>query len=104
MTELALETIPMILNLTPDTEARLRSIAEQRGQAPEEALIALLKQALAEAEADTEMLAELRASVEDHAAGRSMTIEEYRVKALVRRQERDARHVTNATPAPELVA
>ena len=79
----------MTLNLTPDAEARVRSVAEMRGQDPEDALIALLDQALAEAEAEEELVAELRASVEDHAAGRSMTIEEYRSRALARRQGRD---------------
>jgi predicted transcriptional regulator len=82
----------MTLTWTPDTEARVRSVAEMSGQDPEDALIALLNQALAEAEAESEMLAELRASVEDHDAGRSMTIEEYRVKALARRQARDAKN------------
>jgi len=82
----------MTLTLTPDTEARVRSIAELSEQDPEDALIALLNQALTEAEVETEMLAELRASVKDHDAGRSMTIEEYRVKALARRHARDAKN------------
>ena len=81
----------MTLNLTPDAEARVRSVAEGRGLDPEETLITLLDQALTVAEAETEMLAALRASEEDHDAGRGMTIEEYRVKALARRQERDAK-------------
>ncbi len=90
----------MTLTLTADTEARVRSVAEMNGQDPEDALLALLNQALAKAEAETEMLAALRASEEDHDAGRSMTIEEYRVKALARRQERDARNV----PQTEMAA
>ena len=77
----------MTLTLTPDAEARVRSVAEMRGQDPEDALTALLNQALAEAEAEDELVAELRASVEDHAAGRSMTIEEYRAKMIARRQQ-----------------
>ncbi len=89
----------MTLNLTPDAEARVRSVAEMRGQDPEDALIALLDQALAEAEAEEELVAELRASVEDHAAGRSMTIEEYRAKTLARRQERDKQRATSSTVA-----
>ncbi len=80
----------MTFNLTPDAEARVRSVAEVLGSDPEEILIALLNQALTQAEAEAEMLAGLRASEEDHDAGRSMTIEEYRARALARRQERDA--------------
>ena len=79
----------MTLTLTLDAEARIRSVAELRGQDPEDALIALLDQALAEAEAEAELMAELRESVEDHAAGRSMTLEELRSSLLARRQERD---------------
>lgn len=72
----------MPLNLTSDIEARVRSVAEMRGQDPEDALIVLLNQALADAEAEDELVAELRASVEDHAAGRSMTLEELRARIL----------------------
>ena len=83
----------MTLNLSPDAEARVRSVAEGRGSDPEETLIALLNQALAMAEVEAEMLAGLRASEEDHDAGRSMTIEEYRAEALARRQRRDAGNI-----------
>jgi predicted transcriptional regulator len=83
----------MTLTLTPDTEARVRSVAEMRGQGPEDALIALLGQALAEAERDAQLTAELHASVEDHADGRSMTIEEYRTQAIARRQKRDVSRI-----------
>jgi len=82
----------MALTLTPNTEALVRSVAELRGQDPEEALIILLNQALAEA--DEKMAAELRASVEGHAAGRSIAIEEYRAEAIIRRQQRDELHPT----------
>ena len=75
----------MTLTLNPATEARLRSVAHQRGLAPEATLDAVL----AEAE-DREMQAELRASVEDYAAGRSMTVGEYRAKALNRSWEASA--------------
>ena len=91
----------MTLNLTPDAEARVRSVAEMRGQDPEDALIVLLDQALAEAEAEEELVAELRASVEDHAAGRSMMIEEYRAKTLARRQERDKQRTTGSAVAEQ---
>lgn len=88
----------MTLNLSPDAEARVKSVAEGRGSDPEETLISLLDQALTMAEA--EMLAGLRASVGDHDAGRSMTIEEYRAKALARRQERDAGNAPQTKMAP----
>ena len=88
----------MTLNLSPDAETRVKSVAEGRGSDPEETLIALLDQALTMAEA--EMLAGLRASVGDHDAGRSMTIEEYRAKALARRQERDAGNAPQTKMAP----
>ena len=39
--------------------------------------------------AEEEMIAELRASDEDHEAGRSMTIDEYKARAMARRQARD---------------
>ena len=94
----------MTIHLTADMEARARSLAEERGQDPEEALIALLDQALAQAESEAEMLAELRASVEDHAAGRSMTIEEYREKALARRRARDKPSPTAHSSLAELAA
>ncbi len=91
----------MTLNLTADAEARVRSVAEMRGQDPEDALLALLDQALAEAEAEEELVAELRASVEDHAAGRSMTIDEYRAKTLARRQERDKQRAMSSAVAEQ---
>ena len=82
----------MTLTLTPDTEALLNSVAAQRGLPLEKTL----EMVLAEAQAayhdhldDDAILAELQASVDDHAAGRSMTIDEYRAKALARRQVRD---------------
>jgi hypothetical protein len=66
---------------------RLRSVAEMRGQDPEDALLALLNQPLTDAEVEDELIAELGASVENHAAEHSMTIEKYRAKALVKRQD-----------------
>ena len=90
----------MTLNLSPDAEARVKSVAEGRGSDPEETSISLLDQALTMAEAEAEMLAGLRASVGDHDAGRSMTIEEYRAKALARRRERDAGNAPQTKMAP----
>ncbi|MDQ2688229.1 MAG: hypothetical protein M3Y28_10220 [Armatimonadota bacterium] len=81
----------MTLILPPDTEGRLRTVAGLRGQPPQEALNTLLDQALTEAEAETEMIrAELQASVDDFAAGRSMSIEELRDRLQARRQARSA--------------
>ena len=83
----------MTLTLTPDTEALLHSVAAQRGLPPEKTIEMLLTEAQAAASYDKaeedNILAELQASVDDHAAGRSMTIDEYRAKALARRQARD---------------
>lgn len=78
----------MTLTLTPDTESRGRSVAETRGLDPEDALIVLLNQALAEAESDSativmseeeaqQVLAALRKSEEDFAAGRWISLEDY---------------------------
>ncbi len=67
----------MTLTLTPDAETRLRSFAEERGLAPEEAHEALLVRALEEAEAEwQDTLAGLDQSVEDYNAGRWITAEE----------------------------
>ena len=95
----------MTLNLTPDAEARVRSVAEMRGQDPEDALIALLDQALAEAEADlaqivmTEkesqnVLAALRRSEEDYVAGKWVSLEDYEAQLKERRQARLAKNVS----------
>lgn len=86
----------MAMTLTPETEGRLRTIAQQRGADPEEILLALLNPALADAEEQQTLLAELQASADDHDAGRSMTIEEYRAKAMLRRQIRDAQTTPSA--------
>ncbi len=83
----------MTLTLTPDTEALLNSVAAQRGLPLDKTLNMVLTEAQAAAEYDDlddgQIIAELQASVDDHAAGRSMTIDEYRAKALARRQARD---------------
>lgn len=89
----------MAITLTKETEARLRTIAQQRGADPEETLLALLSPALASAEEQETLLAELQESADDHDAGRSMTIEEYRAKTLLRRQKRDAQTLPSAGQA-----
>lgn len=77
----------MTMILPPDTEGRLRAVAGLRGQAPEEALNTLLDHALTDAEAEAETIrAELQASVDDFAAGRSVSVEELRNRLRSRRQ------------------
>lgn len=89
----------MTLTLTPDTEARVRSVAETRGQDPEEALIALLNQALAEADFAAIVMTEeeiqqvpaaLQRSEEDFAAGRWVSLEDYEAQTKERRRARRA--------------
>jgi len=59
------------VEITPETEARLQTVA---------ALLTEQKQ----------MPAELRVSVEDHEAGRSMSLEEYKARTMARRQAHDS--------------
>ena len=62
----------MKLTLAPQTEARLRNVAAQRGLPPEIALDAVL----AEAEGDFDSAAaEVRAGMDDFAAGRWVSLE-----------------------------
>ena len=72
----------METTLEPETEALLRVVAARRGLTPEQTVDTLLME-------QEQVLAELRASEEDHEAGRSMTIDEYRTSAMARRQARD---------------
>ena len=71
----------METTLEPETEALLRVVAARRGLTPEQTVDTLLME-------QEQVLAELRASEEDHEAGRSMTIDEYRASAMARRQAR----------------
>lgn len=67
----------MTLTLAPETEIRLRTVAEGRGLEPSELHEDLLQQALADAEAElNETMAGLDESVEAMAAGRWITAEE----------------------------
>ena len=67
----------MTLTLAPETETRLRTIAEGYGMEPAALHEDWLQQALADAEAElNETLAGLDASVEAMAAGRWMTVDE----------------------------
>ena len=64
----------MTLTLTPDTEARLRSVVAQRGLPPERTIDVLL----AEADADFhEAIAGIQRGMEDFAAGRWISLEDY---------------------------
>lgn len=94
----------MTLILPSQTEARVRSVAELRGQDPEDALIVLLDQALAEAEADLaqivmteeesqKVLAALHRSEEDYAAGRWISLEDHEAQLKERRQVRLTKNV-----------
>ena len=66
----------MTLTLAPETENRLRTVAEGRGLEPAALHEDLLQQALAEAEFElSETLAGLDESVEAMAAGRWITLE-----------------------------
>ncbi len=85
----------MTLTLTPDMEAQVRSVAETHGLDPQEALIALLNQALAEADFTAivmtkkeiqEVSAALRKSEEDFAAGRWVSLEDYEAQTKERRR------------------
>ena len=79
----------MTLILTPETETRLRTIAEERGLDPLQLHEDLLRQALASAEAEQEReqqetLAGLDESVEAFAAGRWITSEELNQRMTAR--------------------
>ena len=89
----------MTLTITSDIEARIRSVAELSGQDPEETLIALINQALANAEADfaplvmdeeekRQVVAALQRSEEDYAAGRWISLEDYEAKIAEKRKNR----------------
>lgn len=77
----------MTLTLTSDTEARLRAVAAQRGLTPEEALDVVL----AEAQTDfDEAVAGIRRGMDDFAAGRWISLEDYEAQVRAKRQIRDA--------------
>ena len=76
----------MTLTLSPEKEARLRTVAVQRGLAPEEALEVLLDTALTDAEVDfQEASVGIRTGMEDFAAGRSVSLEEFEVQLAAER-------------------
>ncbi len=78
----------MTLTLTPDTEARLRSVAAQRGLPPEKTIDVLL------AEADTdfhEAIAGIQRGMDDFAAGRWISLEDYEAQIQAERQAHDTK-------------
>lgn len=85
----------MTLTLTPDAAERLRSVAAQRGQTPEEAISTLLTEAeedfaplaMSEEEAQ-QILAALQKSEEDFAAGRWISLEDYKDQIQIEKQTR----------------
>ncbi|MDQ2799144.1 MAG: hypothetical protein M3Y13_05820 [Armatimonadota bacterium] len=88
----------MTLTLTPDAAERLRSVAAQRGQTPEEAISTLLTEAeedfavplaMSEEEAQ-QVLAALQKSEEDFAAGRWISLEDYEAQIKEQRRTRRA--------------
>jgi predicted transcriptional regulator len=71
------------MEITPETEARLQAVAAQRGLTPEQTIIDLLTE-------QEKTLAALRASVEDFAAGRWISLEDYEAQILAERQAHEA--------------
>ena len=68
----------MTLTLTPDTEALLNSVAAQRGLPPEKTIEALLAEAQAAAESEyREAVAGIECGMDDFAAGRWISLEDY---------------------------
>ena len=95
----------MTLILTTDTEARILTLAKMSGQDPEETLVSLLNQALTKAEADfapivmsaeetQQVIAALRKSDEDIAAGRWISLEDYETQIKEQRRTRLSQNVT----------
>ena len=92
----------MTLTLTPGSEARLRALSAQRGLPPEETIDALLAEAevkpdqiVLTALEEEEVLAALKASVEDYAAGRWISLEDYETQI---REEQIARSAKKNQP------
>jgi predicted transcriptional regulator len=70
------------MTLAPELEARVRAVADRSGLPPEAALSRLLEAALTDEEQQfQETVAALRASMHDFAAGRSVSLEEWRAES-----------------------
>ena len=75
----------MTLTIAPETETRLRTVAEGNGLAPEQALEVLLGRALTDAEAEMrQTMAGLRQSTQEFAEGRWLTPDELDAQLRVR--------------------
>ncbi len=90
----------MTLTLTPDTEARLLALAAERGLAPEETINVLLTQAETNptrseftASEERQILTALQTSVEDYAAGRWISLEDYEAQVQAERMTRDVKEL-----------
>lgn len=87
----------MALTLAPDTEARLRIVADRQGLSPDTALTSLMETILRaeevvfqeDAQTQAQVAAALRQSTEDFAAGRWVSLEGYIAQSEMRRQARD---------------
>lgn len=75
----------MTLTIAPETETRLRTVAEGHGLAPEQALEVLLGRALTDAEPEMrETIAGLRQSAQEFAEGKWLTPDELDAQLRVR--------------------
>lgn len=84
----------MTLTLTPGPEARLRALSAQRGLPPEETIVLLL------AEADfNDAAAGIQRGMDDHAAGRWISLEDYDTRIEAQKQARANVQNTNAQDA-----
>jgi len=80
----------MTLTLPPETEARLHSVAAQRGLPPEKTLDVLL------VEADTnyyEAIAGIQRGMDDYTAGRWISLEDYEAEAEAKQNKLTAQSV-----------
>ncbi|MDQ2799240.1 MAG: hypothetical protein M3Y13_06320 [Armatimonadota bacterium] len=77
----------LTLELTPEVETRLHELAALHGQTEEDyALRALDAQTLAQKKDLEESVAAIRQSMEDFAAGRSISLEDYMAEIAAERQ------------------
>ena len=87
----------MTLNLSPEMEARVHKVAQMLGRGPSETVLELLNQALCQYEYARYVLGEeeakeviiaLQESADDHAAGRSILLEDFEQQIQERRRAR----------------
>ena len=81
----------MTLTLTPDTEALLNTVAAQRGLPLEKTLEMVLAEAQAAAETEyREAVAGIQRGMDDFAAGRWISLEDYEARIQVEQAARPA--------------